>query len=169
MTMKLTLEIRRATIVDREIATAIVLDASRRQSAYGFANWEPETIAARVERTIADGDLYLAFDGDEALATVTLQWQDRLFWGDRPDDAGYVHLLAVSTAAAGRRVGATLLSWSEAQVIAAGREFVRLDCQSNNEAINRYYRDAGFKLIGLHAATNFNLYEKRVGDAETMH
>jgi hypothetical protein len=71
----------------------------------GYEQWPlpfpREEIAAAIER----GEVYVAeLDGDVA-ATVTLLWDDRTYWGERPADAAYVHKLAVSRACAGQRVG----------------------------------------------------------------
>lgn len=162
------LTVARAAGADVDVCLTILLDAAARQAALGARVWPAEHLAAFVPEAAARGELYLTQVGDEPLGTITLQWADPHFWGERPDDAGYVHKLAVPQAAAGRGVGAALLRWAEEQVVAAGRVFVRLDCDADNPRINAYYRAAGFTLADVHTfpdGTRYSLYEKPVAVA----
>lgn len=92
------------------------------------------------------GHTWLARRDGGLVATITLQWGDELVWGPRPADAGYVHRLAVRRAAAG--VGAELLAWAEQETRAAGRDFLRLDCWSENARLRQYYEANGFEHRG---------------------
>jgi GNAT superfamily N-acetyltransferase len=92
------------------------------------------------------GDVYLVRDSDRPVATVTLQWKDELFWPGAPDDAGYVHRLAVTRDAHGRGIGRRIIEWADQQARARGKRFLRLDTGALNEALHRYYGDAGFEL-----------------------
>jgi GNAT superfamily N-acetyltransferase len=99
-------------------------------------------------RLVRRGDFYLARLDGEPVATLALQWSDPTFWGEQPDDAGYVHALAVRRAQAGRGLGARLLDWAEAEVVASGREFLRLDCLARDHGLRRYYEGQGFEPRG---------------------
>ena len=96
------------------------------------------------------------------MATITLQRNDELVWGPQPDDAGYVHRLAVRRGAAG--VGAELLAWAERETRAAGRDFLRLDCWSENAHLREYYESNGFEHCGDTVEWDWTVsrYEKRV-------
>ncbi len=96
---------------------------------------------------IERGEVYAAKLNDKTIATLRLQWTDDL-WGTRPDDAGYVHTLAVERACAGNSIGLALLDWAAEQVRVAGRKFLRLDCMAENPALRDYYTRAGFTLQG---------------------
>jgi protein-tyrosine phosphatase len=162
------LRVVRAAGAGVDLCLSILLDAAERQAALGARAWPAEQLAAFVPEVAARGELYLAWSGEEPLGTVTLQWSDPHFWGERPDDAGYVHKLAVPRTAAGRGAGEALLGWAEEQVVAAGRSFVRLDCDADNPRINAYYRAAGFVLAGVRTfpdGSRWSLYEKRVRTA----
>lgn len=159
------LTIVRAGGADVEVCLALLLDAARRQAELGARPWPAEHLAAFVPEAATRGELYLARRDAVPAGTITLQWADPLFWGERPDDAGYVHKLAVPQAAAGQGAGRTLLRWAEATVAAGGRPFVRLDCDADNPRINAYYHAAGFALAGVRAFPDggrWSLYEKRV-------
>ena len=102
-----------------------------------------------VRSQIELGEVYLAVGDDAApLATVTLQWADPRFWGDRPPDAGYVHRLATRRSRAHEGWGARLLEWAEDRVAERGRGFVRLDCLAANAGLRRYYAGLGFRPAG---------------------
>ncbi|MFL6020082.1 MAG: GNAT family N-acetyltransferase [Gaiellaceae bacterium] len=114
----------------------------------GYEQWPlpfpHDELAAAIER----GEVYLAeIDGD-AVATVTLLWDDPTYWGDRPADAAYVHKLAVSRACAGQRIGSAIVDWADATAAAAGRSYLRLDCLGENPSIRAYYERLGFEHRG---------------------
>jgi GNAT superfamily N-acetyltransferase len=114
----------------------------------GYEQWPlpfpRDELAAGIER----GEVYVAeLDGD-AVATVTLLWDDPIYWGARPPDAAYVHKLAVSRACAGRRIGQNLVEWADSTAAAAGRQFLRLDCLRDNPGIRAYYERLGFEHRG---------------------
>ncbi|CAN5762755.1 hypothetical protein BH18ACT11_BH18ACT11_13780 [soil metagenome] len=109
--------------------------------------------------------MYLAVLGGQAVGTFALQWSDEETWGRVPDNAGYVHGLAVRREFAGMDLGCELLGWTENRVFRSGRKYLRLDCTAGNEALNEYYRHAGFTYRGSVTVRGLevSLYEKRVG------
>ena len=88
--------------------------------------------------------MYLALLADQAVGTFALQWSDQETWGRVPDDAGYVHGLAVRRDFAGRGLGRELLGWTENRVFQSGKKCLRLDCTAGNDALDANYRRAGF-------------------------
>lgn len=142
------IEIRRASSADREAALAVLLDAARRQRMFRPYSWGENDLARTVDRGIEQGELYIGLEGNAPAGVFVLQWADPAIWGERPDDAGYVHKLAVVQRAAGRGVGLALLREAEKQVRAAGRLYLRLDSDAANPGLDRYYRAAGFGVYG---------------------
>ena len=114
----------------------------------GYEQWPlpfpRDELAAGIER----GEVYVAELKGDAVATVTLLWDDPIYWGARPPDAAYVHKLAVSRACAGRRIGQNLVEWADSTAAAAGRQFLRLDCLRDNPGIRAYYERLGFEHRG---------------------
>ena len=130
----------------------------------GYEQWPlpfpRDQIAAASER----GEVYVAeLDGDP-VATVTLLWDDPMYWGERPPDAAYVHKLAVRRACAGQRIGRAIVEWADATAAAAGRKFLRLDCLGDNPGIRTYYEQLGFEHHGdlVLDGRNMSIYERRV-------
>ncbi len=142
---------------------SILREAAQWIQAKGIDQWPAdgfsrEQTAVRVEA----GEVYLALRDGEAAGTLQLQRSDPFIWGAMPDDALYVHRLAVRRAFAGQGLGHALLRWAEERAAAAGKTYLRLDCMEENEALNRYYRQAGFSLRRRweYGKWKANLYEK---------
>ncbi|MGY2064916.1 GNAT family N-acetyltransferase [Blastococcus sp. SYSU DS0619] len=115
----------------------------------GIRQWRPGEVGrGEIAGQVAAGEWHVLIAGGELVGALRLLWADPDVWGMRPDDAGYVHGLAVVRAHAGRRIGAGLLSWAEEQVAGAGRAHLRLDCVEANARLRDYYRDQGFREVG---------------------
>jgi GNAT superfamily N-acetyltransferase len=130
----------------------------------GYEQWPLPFPRDEIAAAIGRGEVYLAEVDGEAVATVTLLWDDPIYWGDRPADAAYVHKLAVTRASAGQRIGAAVVEWADATAAAAGREFLRLDCLRDNPGIRAYYERLGFEHRGDLVVDNRNMciYERPV-------
>jgi predicted N-acetyltransferase YhbS len=156
--------IRRCQAGDVAAVATLLDEATVWVGQRGYEQWPlpfpREEIAAAIER----GEVYVAeLDGDVA-ATVTLLWDDPLYWGKRPADAAYVHKLAVSRACAGQRIGQAIVEWADATAADAGREFLRLDCLRDNAGIGAYYKRLGFEHRGdlVVNGRDMSIYERRV-------
>lgn len=135
----------------------------------GIRQWGPgtfsrERIGNRIGNRIGRGEAHLFVLGGRAAGTMALRWSDEETRGDVPDDAGYVHGLAIRRDGAGKGPGRELLRWAEARVAGAGRTYLRLDCGADNRALNDYYAGAGFRRRGLASVHGVEacLYEKPV-------
>jgi GNAT superfamily N-acetyltransferase len=130
----------------------------------GFQQWPlpfpRDELAAAVER----GEVYVAELNGEAVATVTLLWDDPTYWGERPPDAAYVHKLAVRRACAGQRIGHAIVEWADVTAAAQGRRFLRLDCLRDNPGIRAYYDHLGFEHRGdlVVNGRDMSIYERPV-------
>ena len=80
------------------------------------------------------------------------------YW-PRADLATYVRDLMIHPRYRHQGVGAAILGWAERFSAGRGRIRVRLDCESSNERLCRYYKEAGYR----HVVTDkdgFALFEK---------
>jgi hypothetical protein len=123
----------------------VLAEASAWLQSRGIAQWPARFSADFLLGFIRRSELYVATDGARVVGTVTLQWSDPAFWGDR-DDAGFVHRLAMRRSHPG--LGLTVLEWAEGQVVERGRSFVCLDTLASNTRLRRYYEDVGFRAVG---------------------
>lgn len=164
------IQVRPAAPHDVDEVIAIVCEVATWLHSKGIDQWWPTDRFERkqpwVERA-SRGELFLACLSDAPVATLTLQWEDKLMWGERSQDAGYIHRLAVRRAVAGNGVGRALLRWTEGVIAAKGRPFARLDCWSKNEKLCAYYQSAGYTLVKETKIHGFDtaLFEKRLGDS----
>ena len=158
------MNVRRCQARDVSAVGALLDEATVWVGERGYEQWPlpfpRDELAAAIER----GDVYVAEIAGEVVATVTLLWDDPMYWGDRPPDAAYVHKLAVSRACAGQRIGSAIVEWADATAAAAGRQFLRLDCLGDNPRIRAYYEQLGFEHRGdlVVNARNMSIYERPV-------
>jgi GNAT superfamily N-acetyltransferase len=125
--------------------------------------WKPgEFSRENFLEQISRGEVHVGLVDEQPAGTITLQWADRVFWGEQPPDSGYVHKLAVRRAYAGQKVGIDLLRWAEAKSRTVGKRFLRLNCLAADRKIRDYYERAGFlykgDVVGPKAVAT--LYEK---------
>ncbi len=160
---------RRAAPEDFDALHAIMLDAARWLLSRGIDqwNWVEKPVGMRYLRErLEKAEVYLAFVEDEAVATVSVQWEDAEIWGERGRDglAGYVHGLAVKRIASGRGMGKKLIDFATIVVLVQGRNILRLDCMAPNAGLRSYYKQLGFRDCGeMHSdKTGFDsaLFEK---------
>lgn len=159
------LEVRRAEPGDLDEVVSILSEAARWLLERGIRQWPDPFPRDRVAALLDRGSFYLVLVDGKPAATFALLWSDPAFWGEQPPDAGYVHAIAVRRAYAGRGLGERLLEWAEAQAAAAGREYLRLDCMSDNDVLRAYYERLGFEPRGEAVFDDFKatLFERRVG------
>ncbi len=80
----------------------------------GIDQWRPESFSSNfIAEKIRLGEVYLAKQNHQPIATITLQWSDRFFWMEDDTDAGYVHKLAIKPAYTGTGLGRRHLEWAE--------------------------------------------------------
>jgi GNAT superfamily N-acetyltransferase len=167
------LRILRASPAELDSALEILTEAARWEVDRGLESpWPIPFPAERVRPSLDRGDLYVAVDPDgRSLATVTLQWEDTPFWGNRPPDAGYIHRLAVRREFAGHGVGYAILGWAEGEVRRRGRAWLRLDTLTARARLHRYYQEFGFRSVGTVRVGGLDctLFEKPVGDLGSDH
>jgi protein-tyrosine phosphatase len=143
--------LRVALAAASDLATVVALDEESAVwlRARGFDPGEPPRPLADIYRErLASGEVYLAWLGAEPVGMLTLQTTDHRVWPEAAPDALYVHGLMVSRRHIGERIGLRLLDWASAQVVAAGRAYLRLDCLAKNPVLRAYYERAGFTYRG---------------------
>lgn len=133
--------------------------AAERMVAQGIEQWVPGEVTHERMRELGWGDgLHVARLGGELIGGVIVVWTDELFWGDRPEPAGYVHGLLVDARHKGTGLGQRLLAWAEGHIAASGRALARLDTVTTNERLRRYYRDAGYAEVGKRVFENGGVF-----------
>ena len=138
-----------ATPPDLEIVRSILTEAASWAAAQGVVGlWKVPYPAEWVAPSLERNEVFLAYLRTRPVGTLTLAWADPKIWGDRPDDAGYVHRLATRRDPSLSGLGVALLDWADARIASAGRRFLRLDTLSSQVGLRSYYLRLGFRIVG---------------------
>ncbi|WP_404401644.1 GNAT family N-acetyltransferase [Pelagibacterium halotolerans] len=122
-----------------------------------------------IRQAIRHGKTWLARRDSDVVGTFTLydaqsEWDSHI-WGERSDDAIYLHRLTAVRNGKASGIGAQLIAWIEDECRMNGDTFLRLDCVAGNERLNRYYLDLGFVSLGI--SRDHTMYQKRLPAAIT--
>lgn len=102
---------------------------------------------AYFEGKVADGELYVMTDENSKKivgAVVLLEEDER--WQADVSNSYYLHNLVSDIEAPG--IGARIIHLCEKVAIEKGKEKIRLDCQTSNRKLNKYYNELGFEYVG---------------------
>jgi len=105
-----TLTVARAQVADYDAVMTILREAADWRAARDIPQWKhwDTKIGERLLRDrIEHHEVYIARRKALPVATVTIQWEDTEFWGERGLDglAGYVHGIAITRNIGGRLRG----------------------------------------------------------------
>jgi GNAT superfamily N-acetyltransferase len=140
-------QIRRAMLQDAEVVSEILKEAARWLEQAGMPLWQENDVdIACIAPDVRAGLFYLAeYSGDPA-GTMKFQLDDPIVWPDaRPQEATYIHRLAVRRRYAGMGLSADLLSWAVDRTQGLGRAYLRLDCHAQRPRLRAIYEDFGFR------------------------
>lgn len=109
-------------------------------------------------KRVEEGVVFVAATGETIVGVMALLTEDPR-WPE-PAPALYVHHLATDPAVPG--LGAQMLTFAEEYSRLSGGDRLRLDCQTVNPALNRYYEKLGYVHAGscVDGAYEGNLMEK---------
>ena len=163
------LTVEQATLADAPVVGALRDELATWMLQHGIQQWSPgEMPLDWIEVCIANGWVYLVSRDEQLAGSVTVVWRDPLIWGERPEPAGYIHMLMVDRAFGGHGVGRSILEWAEAVVAGSGRRVARLDCVEGNQPLRDYYEAAGYVFVGNKTFPDIDwagataLYEKQL-------
>ncbi len=160
------LKITKTVESDIPALVEILTEAVQYKNQYGDKSWGDEPYTKKeLDGMIKKGGLYTVKESDEIIATFTLRWEDKSVWGEQPEDAGYLHRLAVKNNWHGRGIGLEMTEWAAKLVSKESKGYLRLDCDAANSGLCAYYEKQGFKQAGsvnLYPNQTTALYEKKV-------
>ncbi|MFR9758192.1 GNAT family N-acetyltransferase [Streptomyces sp. TR06-5] len=131
---------------------SLLKEASAWLAVRGIDQWQYPPHRDRITRALELGDCFLAVENGEVVGTIQVDsYADPEFWTaeDRPDEALYVHRMAVKRSVAGEGIGACMLDWAGERASAAGKRWLRLDAWKDNPGLHRYYETVGFHLVRI--------------------
>ena len=105
-----------------------------------------------IEQAIMNQETYIVLKDKDIVATFTLlskqsEW-DRHIWGsDISTKSLYLHRLAIVPTYMKKGLGKSILTWIIEN--ASDKEYLKLDCVTNNIKLNNFYKSNDFELIGV--------------------
>ena len=141
--------IRPASAEDYPAVIEIIGEAAAWLKAKGIDQWPSppnEHWQRRTAEQVNRDEFYLAYEGEEAVGTFRLTWNDA-YWLDG-GRAGYLHRLAIRNHKHHQGLGDVLLDGAIALIRQRERRFVRLDVPAKNDRLRRYYERRGFVYRG---------------------
>jgi protein-tyrosine phosphatase len=115
------------------------------QWAAGLNRRQLPELTAQVEA----GELLLARVGGRLVGGCIVTSLASRFWTDRPPDAAYLGKLVVAPPAGRAGLGVRIASRAEDRARARGFARLRLDCWDRNPRLRRYYRELGYRELGV--------------------
>ena len=103
--------IARASAADVDVILALRDEAANWLVERGIEQWSAGEIPRSwIEHRVDDASTFLLLGPNlETVGTVTVLWSDELIWGDNAGQAGYVHMLIVTSRLRGTGLGRDLL------------------------------------------------------------
>ncbi|WP_052342683.1 GNAT family N-acetyltransferase [Bacillus sp. EB01] len=116
-----------------------------------------------IEQAIINQETYIVLKDKDIVGTFTLlsqqsEW-DRHIWGsDLSSKSLYLHRLAIIPTYMKKGIGKSILAWIQDNM--SNKEYLRLDCVTDNSKLNNFYMNNGFELIGV--SDGHSKYQKSI-------
>ncbi|MEM7575336.1 MAG: GNAT family N-acetyltransferase [Bacteroidota bacterium] len=147
------MKIIQALTSDRPTILQLCRLAAEQMKAKGIDHWQywldpPADKLAWVDEGLSWRQYHFVYQKGQLIGMYRLQYTDELYWGKQEAAAGYVHALVVHPDFKGQGWGPKFMRAIEAQLLTEGIDRLRLDCNSENHFLCRYYESLGFKRVG---------------------
>lgn len=166
------LKLTKATVSDMDLALELFRQTSLSLKARNLSQWSywmdpPEERLQWVREGFQQGEFFYVYDEEGTFVGMfRLLPVDELYWDEKGRDPGarYVHSLVILPEQKGRGVGALILKKIIEILKKEGAQLLRLDCDSSNSRLCRYYEDQGFVQVGKKVTPYSvnNLYEMKL-------
>lgn len=161
---------KKAKTNELEIALSLLKKASevlaeKQIDQWGYWSNPPADKIKWVKDGFKNGEFYFVKNEElELIGMYRLMKEDLLYWGKQDRKARYIHSLVVLPKFSGNNIGYRIVEKIEQEMLTDCVSFLRLDCNSLNERLCKYYVDLGFEKVGekqMPLSLN-NLYEKEL-------
>lgn len=142
---------RRLAISEAPEMFRLIIERIRWMDEKGIRQWNENGYdkaypLAHYEAACRAGRAYGLTDAEGLLCCAAILPEEDEFWPEDGVKALYVHALAARRVCPG--AGAAFLREAENLARSLGKEYLRLDSQSDNEKLTRYYEKQGFAAAG---------------------
>ncbi|MFW0716542.1 GNAT family N-acetyltransferase [Pedobacter sp. N23S346] len=102
-----------------------------------------------VETEIAENRQYKILVDGEVACVFAVTFNDQLIWGDRDNDAIYIHRIVTHPDFRGLSFVKQIVTWAKKYAAENQLKFVRMDTWADNEKLLAYYTSCGFDYVGV--------------------
>jgi ribosomal protein S18 acetylase RimI-like enzyme len=143
----MTMEIVKATHEDLDGIHGIYSYAVGIKLAHGDKSWRNGFTPEGVRWMIDQGTTYAVRMAGELVGVTALEWSDDGWDDDAKQNAGYIRRLAIAEGQNGKGLGGLVIDWALEELARQNRQYLRLDCPTENKSLCGYYEKLGFRLI----------------------
>ena len=124
----------------------------------------PEEKVEWVKEGIALGQYFFVQNQEDTVGMVRILEDDLMYWGPQHDKARYIHSLVVKEKFKGRGFGRQILNQVAKEAKLQNCKYLRLDADSKNPKLCKYYEDQGFQPVGEKTLTlsTYTLFQKQL-------
>ena len=117
-----------------------------------------------VKEGIENGEYNYIYISDEQVGMIRILNEDLLYWGQQHERARYIHSFVIKEQYNGKGIGDKILQKIANEAKKDNCTYLRLDADSRNPKLCRYYENLGFNQVGTKEMTIsiYNLYQKKL-------
>ncbi|MCK5824110.1 MAG: GNAT family N-acetyltransferase [Ichthyobacteriaceae bacterium] len=118
-----------------------------------------------VKDGIANNEFYfIKTTNNEVVGMVRILDNDLLYWGKNNVKAKYIHSLVIVDKYRGNKLGSKVIDMIENDARKNNCDYLRLDCDSKNPNLIKYYTNQGFIQVGEKTLpiSTYNLFQKNL-------
>ena len=103
-----------------------------------------------VNKEIDDGRLWKIVEDGRIACIYSVAYSDPIIWGENSGEAAmYMHRIVTNPDFRGRGYVRVITEWAKGCARSRGIRFVRMDTWGDNQKLIDYYKDCGFRFIGV--------------------
>ncbi len=163
--MKEKLVIQKATIDDIQSVLQILKENSEWLESKGIKQWEKDYYLVKFnedyyKRAINNGELFVGKIDNIVCGTFVLRNYDPAWEDD--GESYFICNIGIKVDMHGNELGKTMIEYAKNETKNLGAIKLKLDCVSENERLNKYFEDQGFKLVSTVTVNDRYTGNKRI-------
>lgn len=102
-----------------------------------------------VQTEIAENRQYKILVNGEIACVFAVTFNDQLIWGERDQDAIYIHRIVTHPNFRGYSFVKEIIKWAKKYSAENKIKYIRMDTWADNEKLLDYYTSCGFEYVGM--------------------
>ena len=101
-----------------------------------------------VENEVAENRQYKILVDGVVACIFAVTFNDHLIWGDKDQDAIYIHRIVTHPEFRGHAFVKEIINWAKTYAAANQLKYIRMDTWADNDKLLAYYTGCGFDFVG---------------------